>query len=222
MRIAIMQPYFIPYAGYFRLFCAADLFVIYDCVQFIRRGWIHRNQLPNINGDLNWLTLPLKKAPQDVIIKDLEFADNYQSSWNERISSFPQLNATEFKQNPLYNTIQQLDSSPLEYIVSTLQITCHTLGLPFAVEYSSKLDIPETVKGEERIIEIAKNFGATEYINLSGGKTLYNADKFKHHGLDLLFLSEYSGSYDSILQRLISDNPVLLRKEMMEQSKWTI
>ena len=56
--IAVMQPYFVPYAGYFRLFAATDLFVIYDCVQFPRRGWVHRNQLPGANGQPNWLTLP--------------------------------------------------------------------------------------------------------------------------------------------------------------------
>ena len=68
MRIAIMQPYFLPYAGYFRLLQQTDLFVVYDCVQFIRRGWIHRNRLANMNKELSWLTLQLAKAPQEVRI----------------------------------------------------------------------------------------------------------------------------------------------------------
>ena len=60
--VAVMQPYFIPYAGYFRLFAASDLFVIYDCVQFPRRGWVHRNRLLDRSGKLRWLTLPLDRA----------------------------------------------------------------------------------------------------------------------------------------------------------------
>jgi hypothetical protein len=60
---AIMQPYFLPYAGYFRLFAATDLFVVYECVQFPRRGWVHRNQLVNTAGAERWLTLPLEKVP---------------------------------------------------------------------------------------------------------------------------------------------------------------
>src|SRR3979411_2469618 len=72
--VAIMQPYFIPYAGYFRLFAASDLFVIYDCVQFARRGWVHRNRLVDRGGTERWLTLPLQKAPRDVLIRDLRFA----------------------------------------------------------------------------------------------------------------------------------------------------
>jgi WbqC-like protein family len=50
LTVAIMQPYFLPYAGYSRLFAATDLFVVYDCVQFPRRGWVHRNRLVNTAG----------------------------------------------------------------------------------------------------------------------------------------------------------------------------
>ena len=57
-----MQPYFVPYAGYFRLFAAADVFVAYDCVQFPRRGWVHRNRLPTATGMSDWLTLPVRNA----------------------------------------------------------------------------------------------------------------------------------------------------------------
>ena len=60
--IAVMQPYFVPHAGYFRLFAASDLFVVFDCVQFPRRGWVHRNRLPDAQGRARWLTLPLSKA----------------------------------------------------------------------------------------------------------------------------------------------------------------
>jgi hypothetical protein len=73
LTIAIMQPYFFPYAGYFRLLAASDLFVIYDCVQFPRRGWVHRNKLLDASGEARWLTLPLEKAPQSVLIQDLRF-----------------------------------------------------------------------------------------------------------------------------------------------------
>src|SRR6188472_3168309 len=72
--VAIMQPYFIPYTGYFRLFAASDVFVIYDCVQFPRRGWVHRNKLIDASGAERWVTLPLVKVPQSTLIKDLEFA----------------------------------------------------------------------------------------------------------------------------------------------------
>ncbi len=73
---AIMQPYFAPYGGYWRLLAGADLFVIYDCVQFPRRGWVHRNRLPDAKGERRWLTLPLAPAPYDARIQDLVFAQD--------------------------------------------------------------------------------------------------------------------------------------------------
>src|SRR4051794_18580959 len=86
--IAVMQPYFMPYAGYFRLFQASDPFVIYDCVQFPRRGWVHRNRLADARGVNRWLTLPLAKAPRDVLIRDLRFPANARDLLAERLRPF--------------------------------------------------------------------------------------------------------------------------------------
>lgn len=218
MRIAIMQPYFIPYAGYFRLFCATDLFVIYDCVQFIRRGWIHRNRLANQNNELDWLTLPLKKAPQQTQIKHLSFAEDAHTAWPERLRVFPQLSAKQFQNNELLQAIQQLSQSPLDFITQSLKISCQILNFPFNVVYSSSLNLPETLRGEDRILAIAKHYGATNYINLAGGRELYQSDTFKNHGIKLAFLSDYSGPYDSILERFSKEDVVHLRDEIITQS----
>src|SRR3954469_8726601 len=85
LTIAVMQPYFIPYAGYFRLFAASDLFVIYDCVQFPRRGWVHRNKLADASGVERWLTLPIAKAPRDVRIHELRFSHDAREAMAERM-----------------------------------------------------------------------------------------------------------------------------------------
>src|SRR6185369_7749599 len=89
LTVAIMQPYFIPYAGYFRLFAASDLFVLYDCVQFPRRGWVHRNKLIDAAGVERWVTLPLMKAPQSVLIRDLRFPPNISELLAQRLKPFP-------------------------------------------------------------------------------------------------------------------------------------
>ena len=87
--VAIMQPYFCPYAGYFRLFAASDLFVLYDCVQFPRRGWVHRNRLPDASGVDRWLTLPIERAPRSVLIRDLAFPPRAVKVFADRLASFP-------------------------------------------------------------------------------------------------------------------------------------
>ena len=218
MRIAIMQPYFFPYAGYFRLFAAADLFVIYDCVQFIRRGWIHRNRFLNSSGDLDWLTLPLKKAPRDILIKDLMFSEEGDREWQKRLRSFPLFLSREFQENKNFLIIHQLNLKPVDYIISTMKLVCELLKLPFNIVKSSELNLPTTLKGQDRIIEIARHFQAKQYINLSGGRDLYDENTFKNADLQLHFLVEYRGSFDSILQRLLKDENISLQKEIIEQS----
>lgn len=218
MRLAIMQPYFIPYAGYFRLFYQSDLFVIFDCVQFTRRGWIHRNLLPNSQGRLKWLTLPLKKSPQETAINALNFADDSIESWPARLHLFPQLHVNNHD-NPLLNQVHHLGKNPLDFIVSTLKLTCEMLKLPFQVIYSSSLDLPTTCKGEDRIIAIAKKLGAQTYVNPPGGKELYDSQKFARQGLKLQFLSHYNGPYESILQRMITESACDVRKEIIKESQ---
>ena len=205
-----MQPYFIPYAGYFRLFLNTDLFVIYDCVQFPRRGWVHRNRLPNANGEPGWLTLPLAHCPVETPIAALEFAPNAENSILERLGRFPCIDQ-EF---PLFAAIKQINENPTKYIYKLLEISCKTLHLPFNVTRSSELRIPPEIKGRDRILEICRRFGATKYINAPGGRTLYDPNDFRRRGIFLSFLPDYTGNKLSILYRLCKEPPQSIRHEI--------
>lgn len=213
-----MQPYFIPYAGYFRLFAATDLFVIYDCVQFTRRGWIHRNQLYDHNDVLQWLTLPFTKAPQTVSISELSFANDASARMSDQMQRFPIFNSSPYLTSHFTSLLFDFAQNPTSYICHLLKHVCETLGLPFNIAYSTDLNLPPEIKGQDRIINIAKQYGATEYVNLSGGRKLYETDVFKNHGMKLKFLSEYQGPSDSMLERLMRQNSSELRKDILTQS----
>src|ERR1051325_1477014 len=83
-----MQPYFLPYAGYFRLFASADLFVIYDCVQFPRRGWADRNRGLNPLRIGKWLTVTLMTGPPKLLIRDLRFRPDATELMAQRLRRF--------------------------------------------------------------------------------------------------------------------------------------
>ena len=119
--IAIMQPYFIPYAGYFRLFQASDLFVIYDCVQFPRRGWVHRNRLNDTSGHERWLTLPLEKAPQTVLIRDLRFPPNPAQLLEHRLRPFALFGNGPTSAQPILSALLDVKGTPLDYIERLLK-----------------------------------------------------------------------------------------------------
>lgn len=213
--VAIMQPYFFPYAGYFRLLARSDLFVIYDCVQFPRRGWVHRNKLLDINGVPQWLTLPLLKASQDVLIRDLQFPPNARAVLAERLQPFPLPSLDPAIKAELMEVLLDTKQSAVDYIVSTLAFVARHLGLPWAVIRSSSLEVPETFRGQDRIIEIARRVGTRRYINPPGGRDLYNAEAFAEQGMELDFLPAYDGPNGSILGRLLAEDRDALRRDIV-------
>lgn len=212
--IAIMQPYFVPYAGYFRLLAATDLFVIYDCVQFPRRGWVHRNQLPDTHGRASWLTLPLAKAPQDVLIRDLAFCSEAETVLAERLRPFPLPAERNEAFASLLASLLVIDRPPVDYLVATLERTARELRLPWQVLRSSSLAIAPELRGQERILEIARRLGAKRYVNASGGQLLYDRKAFEAAGIELRFLSDYVGPNWSVLWRLASEGAAPLSRDI--------
>ncbi len=210
-----MQPYFFPYAGYFRLFAAADVFVVYDCVQFPRRGWVHRNQLLDECGQARWLTLPLRKGDRDTTrIADLAFRSDARDAFFEQCGSFPAIKKISEGGGALFREIGDFDRSPVQYLVKTMQAVSEMLGISRPVVLSSELGIPAELRAQDRIITIAKRLGAERYINAPGGRALYEPKEFDRAGLQLGFLADYSGPHQSILQRLAFEPAADLAEEI--------
>ncbi len=211
--VAIMQPYFLPYAGYFRLIARTDVFVLYDCVQFPRRGWVHRNKLVDAHGAEQWLTLPLRHAPQDVLISDLAFADGAAEELAERLRPFP-VASRAGAHEPLLDRVRRAEGRPADYIASLLESACDVLGLRWNVVRSSTLGIPAETRGQDRILAIAQALGAKRYLNAPGGRELYDAETFAEAGIDLQFLDPWAGAGGSILQRLADDDLQALGRQI--------
>lgn len=206
MTVAIMQPYFLPYAGYFRLFAASDLFVIYDCVQFSRRGWVHRNRFHDTSGAERWLTLPLEKAPQNVLIRDLLFASNAGQLLTGRLRQFPLVPRDPEAVGPILTALREVEGSPLDYIVRLLERTASYCRIPWNVVRSSSLGVPAEVRGQDRILEIVRRLGARCYVNAPGGRSLYDPRAFANAGIAIRFLPNYEGPHASILTRILHED----------------
>jgi hypothetical protein len=215
-RVAVMQPYFFPYAGYFRLFAAVDCFVILDCVQFNRRGRVHRTQLPNARGDLEWLTLPLARQSRDVRIRDLAFAPGARAELDGR------LRRAEWEpgNGPLAGRVHAHLHGPLgnvvDFLEDGLRLVVDALGFRPRLLRSSTLDVPRTLKGQERIIGIVRAVGGTHYVNAPGGRQLYDSQAFAAAGLGLSFLGPYGGRHQHLLRSLAHASPGELRADVLE------
>jgi hypothetical protein len=213
--VAVMQPYFFPYAGYFSLIHAVDHFVMFDCVQFPRRGWVHRNRVLGPGGAEEWLTLPLSRQPREVTIRDLSFAADAEARLAEQLRRYLWFERAtgsggEFVRSILSGRL----STPLEFLVESLQGSAGLLGLQPELSRSSELGLNPMLKGQERVIAATKAVGGTHYVNLSGGVGLYAPEAFRRHGLQLSFLRPYVGSHWSFLYRLATEDLRLLAREV--------
>ena len=218
MRVAVMQPYFLPYAGYFRLFCNVDAFVVLDDVQFPRRGWVHRNRLRRHDGQLAWLTLPLAHAPRDTLIRDLAFHPRADSLWPARTRAFPACDRPGAGAMVLVQAVNDLGAGFVDYQVRLLQATLESLGLPSPpLIRAGEAGVEEEFPGAAgRIIGLCRRLGADTYLNAPGGRTLYDAAVFARHGILLEFLPPYRGDASSILQRLNDERPETVRREIAD------
>jgi hypothetical protein len=214
LTVAIMQPYFLPYAGYFRLISESDLFVVYDCVQFPRRGWLHRNKLIDRGGEARWLTLPLKGCPQDTLIRDLEFPPDAAAEMADRLRPFS-LEVADPGVAGLIDQVRGMEGRPLDYIAGLLRSTSRLVGLDWNIVHSTSLDVPASFRGQDRILEICRRVGASRYVNAPGGRGLYDPQDFARAGVELRFLEPYAGPGGSVLQRLIDAGPDQVRAEVL-------
>lgn len=220
MRVAIMQPYFAPYAGYFRLLHATDIFVIFDTAQFLRRGWMHRNRVPNRENQPVWLTLPLAKAPQKAPIHQMRFAADAAERWRESLRGWSACDL--LTQDPaLDRAVQGLTADFTDYTERLLLICADRLGLdrPTVMRASSLGDDEaEARSAQERIVHMVTSLGASTYVNAPGGRDLYEPAMFEAQGLRLRFLPPYEAPVSwSILHRLLTEDTGTLKREIVSQ-----
>lgn len=206
MKLAIMQPYFFPYIGYFQLINAVDKFVVYDDVNYIKRGWINRNRI-FVNEQEYMFSMPLIKISQnkkinEIMIKD---TDPWRSNLLKTIE-FTYKKATYFKDTmPLIKDIISYPSANLSvFVVNCLKRVCNYLGIDTEIVQSSDIYNNDELKGQDRIIDICLKENADKYINMIGGMTLYNSSDFISHGIELRFLETKTIEYKQFSNEFIS------------------
>lgn len=198
-----MQPYFFPYQGYFNLINQVDKFVILDDVQFNRRGWVHRNKLYNFNNELSWLTLPLKKKPRDTtLIKDIEFVPNIYYEFKKQLYKFPKFKNIQNVNDLVLNTMLNFQKPAIEYLIENLSTVLKILRIQTIITRASELNLVKEDDYQLNIINIVTKLGGSHYINLPGGKNLYDENKFNAYNLKLSFTNEEERKH-SILETLL-------------------
>lgn len=213
-RIAIMQSYFLPYAGYFRLMCDVDAFVMLNAAQFPKHGWVHRNRLRDDLGRLQWLTLPLAPVPLATTIANIRYAEDAEKILAKTSRRFAACRQPHEHTIGLVERAMSVSGTPIATIEALLSGTAAVLGLTAPLVRDTELSLPPDLAGQERIFAICAALGADVYVNALGGRHLYDPAEFAKRGLKLEFLPEYQGDPASILQRLHDSTPAAVRDEI--------
>lgn len=196
MRLAIMQPYFFPYIGYFHLAAAVEAFIVYDNIKYTKKGWINRNRMLQ-NGKDVVFTLPLQGAPDSNLVCQRELS----SSFN-RDKLLDQL-AGAYRRAPYFDPtyavidpiIRHRDINLFGYLYHSIVTLARHFGLQTAFSSSSAHVIDRELKGQEKVLALCQAAGASTYVNAIGGLALYDPLSFADYGIGLRFVKSRSFEY---------------------------
>lgn len=186
MKVCIHQPQYLPYCGFFHKLSLSDTFVLLDDVQFIDRGFIHRNKIKVPEGG-DWITIPLIYNKRDLINK---IKINNNLSWSEKHLKAIKRNygkaryfqkyfsSLESIYNKKWNLLVDFDKELILYIIKEL-------GIKIRIIKSSSLNVEGV--GTDRLINICKVIGADTYISGPGGKKYMDEKKFEKEKIKLIY-----------------------------------
>ena len=189
MITAVMQPYFLPYIGYFQLIAAADTFVLYDNIQYTKKGWVNRNRLL-AHGSDKLFSLPLKKDSDFVNVADKCLADtfNREKLLNQFKGNYQTAPFFDEVLNVLESIISFEEPNLFKYIRNSLVVILDYLEINTEIIPSSEVPADHSLSGQNRVIAICNAIQATTYLNPVGGKHLYSAESFSDEGIQLQYL----------------------------------
>ena len=190
MKVAVMQPYFLPYLGYWQLMAAVDQFVVLEDVNYIARGWVNRNRIW-VGGKEHWMTIPLTNASQNCHISETLIIEG--NEWKKKLMRTVQ---AAYGKAPFFAEGRDLVAEILDgserslsaFLERSIRIVAGRLGLTTVIRSSGSMGGAPDLRGESRILDICRHLEADIYLNMPGGRDLYQSAAFKEQNVGLNFL----------------------------------
>lgn len=212
-----MQPYLFPYLGYFQLAAAVDEFWLLDTVGFIREGWMNRNKLL-VNGREYLFTIPVKNKSYKTPISEYEFSAKsvyYLKKLSKTIyQSYSRANYKHLAYDIILETldyikVQNGDFDFTKVTEYTLNSIFKTIHLDTPIKKISQLNLSANLTGQARIITACKAIGASVYVNMIGGKELYDSADFLREDISLYYLQAVLPNYPQSVEEFVPGLSIL-------------
>ena len=196
MKLAGMQPYFLPYIGYFQLIEAVDTFVFGDQIQYMKQAWVNRNRYL-VEGKDFMFTIPVKKDSIYLNINERYIADNFK-----REKLFNQFNSA-YRKAPYFQETFELfkhivnyeEMNLADYIYHSIISICTHIGIKTKIVREVDINFDRSLKGDDRVVAVCQAFDAKIYINAIGGVELYSREWFAEKGIELKFIKSKPITY---------------------------
>lgn len=188
MRVAMIQPSYLPWLGYFEQMARVDEFIFLDDVQYTRKDWRNRNRIKTPYG-AKWLTVPVRHAPHATLINQIEI--NYLQDWR---ASHLNLLRENYRKARYYEEIMDLIATYFDKKFTLLSVlnmaltegVANYLGLFIKTFLSSQL---KTKSGDrnERIIDLCKWTKATTLYDGQSARNFIDDKRFQREGVEVTF-----------------------------------
>jgi hypothetical protein len=196
MIVAVHQPQYLPWLGYFDKIDRADVFVLLDTVQYKKNEWQNRNRVKASAG-WQWLTVPVTyRFPQRINEVGINNQDRWQHQQRQTILS-------NYRKAPCWErlapVIEEILTSAWPHLaplnIFVVRRLVEILGITTPLYVASELPMfPEDP--DERLIAITKHFGADTYLAGSGGRDYMDLDRYAQSGIKLLFQEYHHPVYE--------------------------
>ncbi|WP_443646886.1 WbqC family protein [Candidatus Ponderosibacter sp. Uisw_141_02] len=194
-----MQPYFLPYLGYYHLINAVDVFVIYDDIQYTKKGWINRNRLI-FNEKVDYFTISLVKDSDFLNVNQRKISQGWEKDKSKLLRKLEQSYRKRKNFERGFSLTEKIlnydDDNLFNYINHSVKLICQCLGVKTEIVTSSSLGDFSEYKGKDKVIAICNRLNGERYINVIGGMSLYDKEEFQNSGLDLKFVKSKLQPYD--------------------------
>lgn len=189
-----MQPYFMPYLGYWQLMAAVDKYVVYDDVNYIKGGWVSRNNIL-MNGQAHMFTITLNGASPYKHFNEIEVRDDFVK-FRKMLQSCYAKAPYYAEVMPLLEKICNYDDRTLsEFIYNSFRVILEYLDIKTELILSSTIKKDNSLHAADKVKHICHLLGADAYYNAIGGQDLYDVDDFAQDGITLKFLRTGEISY---------------------------
>jgi len=189
-HIAIMQPYFFPYIGYWQLLAMSDVFVVYDDGLYRKNGWIHRNRILGYADPIDIATDIQAKSCNRRINETKRACNAFHvekllKSISLRYSKAPHFKETMDVVEPL---LRSTEPDLVTYLVASLRGVMAYIGIDTPLMISSAVPKDGLEGVVDKVERICKTVGILNYVNPPNGEALYDRQDFASRGLKLQFL----------------------------------